>query len=118
MSTREKIIYDSVSEIQTIIEKSIKYELSNEVMDTIRNLLDKDYLEENKTYEDRLYSAGCFGGGVWDLLYNFTEYKPLLILNYEEYKNNTCISPVIASFPHSLLNKLCEETFHKLNDLE
>lgn len=118
MSSRKEIIYDTISKVQTIIEESIKNELSNEVMNAIENLLDKDYLEENKTYEDRLYNAGCFGGGVWELLYNFTEYKSLLVVNYEEYQNNTRISPVLASFPYSQLDNLCEKTFCRLNDLK
>ena len=114
MSSRKEIIDDIINSTQILVEKSIRQELSNQIVGEIEDLL-KDYLKDLETYEDQLFNAGCWGGGVWDRLYQYhDEYKPILILNYREIENNGCISPVMAEFPHKELNKLCSNGLNKI----
>ena len=71
MVSRVDIISDIVNNTQTIVEKYINYDLNNYIMNDIEKLLNDDYLKESKTYEEKLFNAGCWGGGVWDLIYHY-----------------------------------------------
>lgn len=115
MSTRQEIIDNTIDKTQQIVEKILEVELSNQIVSEIEELLDKNYLEESKTYEEQMFNADCWGGGVWDLIYqNHNDYKPVLVLNYEEREDNGCISPVMASFPYKELNEICKESLRKI----
>lgn len=117
MSSRQEILDNIINETQSIVERELCVELSNQIVSEIEELLDKEYLKKSETREEKLHNAECWSGGVWDRLYHYhDEFKPLLVLNYEEMENNGCISPVMTSFPHKELNTLCIENLEKLND--
>lgn len=115
MSNREDIIKNIINKTQKLIENKIGFELNNNIMNSIYILLDKEYLEESLTYDEKLFNSGCWGGGVWDFIYNYDDdYKYILVLNYQEIEDNSRLSPVNREFPHKELNQLCIKEFKKI----
>lgn len=119
MNSRKDIIYKIVSDTQVIIEKKLPIELNNYLMYDIDKLLDKEYLNENNSFKDNLFCAGCWGGGVWDLMcHNYDIYKPFLVENYEDIEKNSHLSPIYTDFPYEELNNLCISGLKKIKSLE
>ena len=117
MSTTQlfnKTVDDSIDKIEEILDIRINNNAKKEIFNLLIN-----YLNENKTYDKRLFAANSWGGGVWDILYQSSDkYKSDLVINYSEEQYRP-ISPVYANFPYDELNKYCVnclEMFNKINN--
>jgi len=119
MKDRINAIDIIIDKTQTLVEKYLKIELSNSIITELYNLLDKDYWATNKNDDVLVFNSGCWGGGVWDKLYNSestNSFKSVLVINYEETQNGL-ISPVLAEFPHKELDAVCMFYLLQLNSI-
>lgn len=105
-------VNDTIDKIEDILDISISNSAKNKILDLLLN-----YLDESKSYNEQLFAANSWGGGVWDLLYHsFDEYKRNLVLNYSQRQYRP-LSPVYANFPYDELNKYCVNTLEMINKI-
>ena len=114
--SKTQLINKTVDNTINKIEEILDIRINNRAKNKILNLLN-DYLNENKKYEEQLFAANSWGGGVWDLLYHsFDEYKADLVLNYYQRQYRP-LSPVYAKFPYDELNNYCVNTLEIINKI-
>ena len=79
-----------------------------------------EYLRETKSYDDQIFSANSWSGGILNILYhNYEEYKSKIILNHYDYDRQfRSTSPIYNVFPHNELNYICKEAVKKIKSLK
>jgi hypothetical protein len=113
MDERTQILDNAIINTVNIIESKFNLKLDNRIHVELFQLLDV-YLSPYQSNEELIFSAECWGGGVWDTLFHKDEqFQNILVLNYFETSNYHA-SPVLAQFPHQELNDLCSKTLQEL----